>query len=277
MRRSITRSGIGIPLLSIGICIALQLRAESPESRALVEQGKAALAQGHFHEATELFQKAVDLDPSSAKAHEQLGATISREIITGNIRPSADSDLVERAVGHLQTAIDLAPYATRPLIELSELDAVLAERSEETDGRSGRYRKAQELLKKAVALKPGNADLYLRLASLERDEFSPPIQQVKARSGNKPGPLADVQLRQGLQQQYGELIEDAILNARKASEMSANSLRPLLLMSRLLKERALLRDTPEQYASDMHSAQDFYRHFVINGGHTGAENTGATQ
>lgn len=91
-----------------------------------------------------IFSEAIDLDPSSAKAHEQLGATISKEIITGNVRPSADSDLVERAAGHLQTAIDLAPYATRPLIELSELNAVLAERSEDNDQRSDRYRNAQD-------------------------------------------------------------------------------------------------------------------------------------
>lgn len=261
----------GVLVLSMAACISWALKADSPDARALIEQGNAALAQGHFHEATEFFQKAIDLDPSSAKAHEQLGAAISKEIITGNVRPSADSDLVERAAGHLQTAIDLAPYATRPLIELSGLDAVLAERSDNSDERSDRYRKAQELLKKALALKPGNPELYLQLAKLERDEFSPVIQQAKARIGTKSGPLPDAQIRQSLQQQYGDLIEDAISNARKASEMKANSLPPLLLMSRLLKERAVLRDTPEQYASDMHSAADWYRQFLVNGGHTGSE------
>lgn len=277
MRRFIARMGAGIALLAITACISSQSKANSADASALIEQGNAALAQGHFHEAIQLFQKAVDLDPSSAKAHEQLGATVSRAVIADNIRPSADSDLVERAQHHLQRAIELAPVATRPLIELSELDAALAARSEDNDERSERYRSAQDLLKKALALKLGNADLYLRLANLERDEFSPPIQEAKARFGNKAGPLADAQLRQSLQQQYGSLIDDAISNARKASEMNANSLRPLLLMSRLLKERALLRDTPDQYASDMHSAEDFYRQFLINGGHTGSEKTGTSR
>ena len=277
MRRSIARIGTGVMLLSAAICTSLLLRADSPDALALIDQGKAALAQGHVHDAIALFQRAVDLDPSSAKAHEQLGAALSKEVIAGNIRPSSDSDVVDRAQHHLQLAAELAPYAVKPLIEWSEFEAVLAERSGNSDERSDRYRKAQELLKKAVSLKPGNADLYLELAKLERDEFSPVIQQAKARFGAKSGPLPDAQTRQALQQQYGELIEDAISNGRRASEVNAGSPRPLLLMSRLLQERALLRDTPEQYASDMHSAQDLYRQFLIDGGHTGSDSADTSQ
>jgi tetratricopeptide (TPR) repeat protein len=276
MRRFITRLGGKVVLLVIAICVCSQSKGDSPDARALIEQGNAAVAQRHIRDAIALFQRAVDLDPSSAKAHEQLGATVAKEVIAGNIRPSADSDLVERAQDHLQRAIELAPYAVRPLIALAELDAALAERSNENDGRSDRYKNAQELLKKAVALKPGNEELYLELAKLERDEFSPVIQQAKARF-KQPGPLPDAQLRQSLQQQYGDLIEDAISNARKASELNASSLPPLLLMSRLLKERALLRDTADQYASDMHSAEDWYRQFLVNGGHTGSEGNGTSR
>jgi tetratricopeptide (TPR) repeat protein len=254
----------------MAVWISWALKADSPDARALIEQGDAALTQGHFHDAIAIFQRAVDLDPSSAKAHERLGITLSKEVIGGNIRPSAGSDLADRAENHLQSAIELAPFATRPLIELSELDAALAERAEDDAQRSDRYRNAQDLLKKAIALKPGEADLYLRLAKLERDGFSPAIQQASARSGKKPGPLPDSGIRHSLQQQYGSLIEDAITNARKASEMNADSLQSMLLMSRLLKERALLRDTPEQYASDMQSAADWQRQFLINGGHTGS-------
>ncbi len=81
-----------VVLLVVAICIGLQSRADSPDS---------------------------------AEAHAQLGAPVSKEVIAGNIRPSADSDLVERAQEHLQRAAELAPYAIRPLTELAELDAVL--------------------------------------------------------------------------------------------------------------------------------------------------------
>jgi len=38
-------------------------------------------------------------------------------------------------------------------------------------------------------------------------------------------------------------------------------------MSQLLRERALLRDTAEEYASDMHSADDWQRQFLTAAGH----------
>jgi tetratricopeptide (TPR) repeat protein len=252
---------------ALAICSFGQANAAPADTRALIEQGNAALAQNRLHEAAEAFQKAVDLDPSSAKAHEQLGVTLSRDIISGNVRPSADSDVAERAENHLRRAIELAPYASAPLLALSELEAALAEHSADADQRSERYKSAQDLLKQVLALEPAKAGMYFQLASLERDEFGPPIQQARARFSGKPGPLPDSDLRHSLQRQYGELLDDAIQNAQKASELAAHSPKPLLLMSRLLRERALLRETPEQYAADMHSADDWQRQFLTAGGH----------
>ncbi|HSU61398.1 MAG TPA: tetratricopeptide repeat protein [Bryobacteraceae bacterium] len=260
--------GMGI-LLSVALCIQGQGRADSNDAQGWIEKGNTALAQNRLHDAAAAFQRAIDLDPSSAKAHEQLGVALSRAIVAGTVRPSADSDVVERAEHHLRQAIELAPFETKPLVELSQLEAALGEQAPDSDQRSERYRSARDLLKKALALGPGKADMYLRLANLERDEFGPAIQQAMTRSGSKPGPLGDAELRHKLQQQYGSLIEDAIANARKASEMTTHSSRPLLLMSRLLRERAVIRDTPEQYASDMHSADDWQQQFLVNGGHLG--------
>ncbi len=231
------------------------------------EQAKAAPAQNREQESTEALQKAVDLNPSSAKAHEQLGAALLRDIVAGKVRPSADSDVAERAEHHLKQAIELAPFASGPLMELSTLEAVLAERSGDADQRADRYKQAQDLLKQVLALEPGKAGIYFRLASLERDEFGPAIEQAKARFSSSHGPLPDAELRHSLQHQYGSLVEDAIQNGQKASEMAAHSPQPLLLMSRLLRERALIRDTPEEYGSDMHSADDWQRQFLTAGGH----------
>ena len=231
-----------------------------------------AFAQNRGPDTIGALQKAVDQNPSSAKAHEQLGVALLAQITSGNVRPSADSDIVERAESHLRRATELAPYASSPLMELSDLQAALGERAGDPEERSERYKKAQDLLKQAVALEPAKGSMYLRLANLERDEFGPALQQAKAKSGSKSGPLADAELRRSLQEQYGALIDDAIANARKAAEMAVRSPQPLLLMSRLLRERALVRDTPEQYASDMHSADDYQRQFLTAGGHLGSEN-----
>jgi tetratricopeptide (TPR) repeat protein len=156
-------------------------------------------------------------------------------------------------------------------MELSELEATLAERAADPSERSERYQKAQDLLRRVIDLEPGNAALYLRLANQERDEFAPAIQQAKQRSANDAGPLTDSNLRHALQKQYGNLIHDAIANAKRASELNGNYPNPLLLLSKILRERAIIRDTPEQYAADIHSAEQWRLQFLSVGGHIGQD------
>ncbi|MGH9618370.1 MAG: hypothetical protein ACRD45_01495, partial [Bryobacteraceae bacterium] len=48
---------------------------------------------------------------------------------------------------------------------------------------------------------------------------------------------------------------------------NANFQRPLLLLSRLFAERALIRDTQDEYSADMHTATDWRRQFMAVGGH----------
>ncbi|HXE12026.1 MAG TPA: hypothetical protein VN633_07895 [Bryobacteraceae bacterium] len=244
-----------------------QTRSDSTDINVLLREANASLKQNRLHEAADMFQKAIDLNPSSAKAHEGLGVALSREIMADTVRPSNDVDTAERAENHLRQASDLSPSDPGPLIELSKLEATLAERAMDANERSDRYKNAQDLLRRVVDLQPGDAALYLHLANLERDEFGPAIQQARARFGKNVGPIPDSDLRHTLRNQYGGLIRDAIANAKRASELNGKSSRPLLLLSNILRERALIRDTPEQYAADMHSADQWKLQFLAVGGH----------
>jgi hypothetical protein len=256
----------------LGICVAIVcVYAHAQSAGEWIQQGKYALAHSQFHDAARSFQKAVDMNPSSAEAHEGLGTALARQIVVGNVRPSNDMATVERAENHLKQASELAPSEPRPLIELSRFEAALAERTPDPNERAERYQKAQDLLHRVTDLQPGNAEIYLQLANLERDQFSLAIQQAKAQAGKTGGPIPNPTVRQALQKQYGPLIEQAIANAKQASDLNGKSARPLLLLSRILQERALIRDTQDQYAADMQSAQQWKLQFLAVGGHTGDE------
>jgi tetratricopeptide (TPR) repeat protein len=262
-------------LLMIFVCTAGllfgQKAADSGDYQALVKEGTAALAQNRLREAAQAFQRAVDLNPSSAKAHEGLGIALFRGISAGNVRPSADVDVAERAETHLKQAIDLSPSASEPRLQLSSLEMLLAERSPDADEKAAKYRSAQDLLKQVISLEPSRPGIYLRLANLERDEFGPPIQQAKARFPKNANPIPDVNLRHALQQQYAAIVDDAIAMAQRASETDGNAQGPLLLLSRLFRERALIRDTPEQSITDLNTASDLQRQFLAAGGHLDQE------
>lgn len=256
--------------LFLGTAVWAESPAEPKDAHGWIEQGNQALAQNLLQTAAIAFQRAIDVNPSSAKAHEQLGITLTREIVKDSNNSAVDPDLAHRAEDNLKRAIELAPSATRSLMELSDLDALLAARTSDPQERAERYQSAQDLLKQLLAKDPGKPGAYLAPANLERDEFSPALQQAKSRSGKNSGPLADAETRHALRQQYGEVINDAIASAQKAAEMDPDATQPLLLMSRLLQERALIRETEDEYTSDMHTAEDWHRQFLSAGNHAAA-------
>lgn len=254
--------------------LALPLFAQNAagpqDYHALLNQGQEALKQNRLREAARAFQRAVDINPSSVKANEGLGVALSRQLAVGNVRPSAYSDMADRAEAHLTQASQLAPSSPAPLLELATLESLIAQNAPDPEERSARYDKARNALKQVLSLEPSDPKIYMRLAGLENDEFGPVLQQAKTRFPKTHGPIPDPNLRRRLQQQYGATIEDAIHNAQQASQMNANWQRPLLLLSRLFRERALIRDTQEEYAADMHTSANWRRQFLAVGGHIGS-------
>jgi tetratricopeptide (TPR) repeat protein len=256
-------------------CLAVTIAAASYAQRGvnsndvptLLEAGKTALAENRLSDAARAFQRAVDLDPSSVRGHEGLGVALSKLLINGGVRPSNDSDAVSRAEDHLRQAAQLSPSSPRPLIQLSQLEAFLASRTPDAAERADRYKQAQDSLKQVIALSPSNPKVYMELANLQRDEFGPPIQAAHSRMGQQKGPIPDANARAALRNDYGKLVDDAISNAQQATNMNGNDPRPLLFLSKVYRERALLQDTPAEYGTDMRKAGDWQRQFLAVGGH----------
>lgn len=268
MRWNSVRSFAAVALFVMAVVPSVGQGLEnSNDYHSLLKQGEDALARNDLRFAARAFQHAVDLNPSAVRAHEGLGVALLRELSSGVVNPSADSDVADRAEEHLKQAAQLSPSAPRPLLELADLEALLAEHSPDEQTRADRYKGARDALTQAISLEPSKPEVYLRLASIERDEFGPALEQAKARYPKNAGPIPDAGVRKDLQQQYLQLVNDAITNAQRASEMNANSQRPLLLLSKLFRQRALLCDTQEQYATDMHTAADWERQFLAVGGH----------
>src|SRR5947209_1605041 len=218
-------------------------------------------------ESARAYQRELDVNPSSAKAHEGLGIARCRQLAVQGARPADYNDLVDRATADLKEASQLQPAAPGPLLALSDLEAFLAERSADADERNSHYKEAQDLLKRVLSLEPPKPETYLRLANLEHDQFGPPLREAKARFGKNAGPIPDAELRRSLRQTYGSSIDDAISNAQQASAANSRFQRPLLLLSRLFRERALLGDMQDQYVADMQSAKNWEQQFLATGGH----------
>src|SRR6202451_1918084 len=70
----------------------------------------------------------------------------------------------------------------------------------------------------------------------------------------EPGPLKDKKVKADLQTQYSAVIDDGIKNLQKALDIDPQYDDAMAYMNLLIREKADLDDTPEQYKADIDKA-----------------------
>jgi hypothetical protein len=70
------------------------------------------------------------------------------------------------------------------------------------------------------------------------------------------------------------MVDDAIASVQSALELNDDEAKPLLLMARLLRDRAVIRETQEQYTTDLRGTEDCRRQYLAVGGHLGEKENG---
>jgi adenylate cyclase len=104
-------------------------------------------------EASELFQRAIDLDPNYAEAYAALGGSHYEAVISGWSQFREDE--LERAKQLAQKALALDPATTRAYRLLADIALF-----------SKRYDLAQEQLDRALEINPSDADTYAHRGSI---------------------------------------------------------------------------------------------------------------
>jgi hypothetical protein len=72
-----------------------------------------------------------------------------------------------------------------------------------------------------------------------------------------PGPLKDPKVRAELRDKFGAMIEGGIKNLEKALEVDPNYDDAMAYMNLLIRERADLADTPQEYKRDIEIADNW--------------------
>lgn len=72
-----------------------------------------------------------------------------------------------------------------------------------------------------------------------------------------PGPIKDKKVKEELKEKYGAVIEEGIKSLEKAVETDKEYDDAMAYMNLLIRERADLADTPEQYKKDIDTADNW--------------------
>lgn len=228
-------------LLPLLVCASL-FAQDPTAARNWLNQGVQAFRAAQYGIAVQDFQQAVAADPSSTVAHLYLGTAYMQQYI-----PGADSvENNQRALLAQEAFLQTLALDRSNTMALSSLASLFLNQKKWDDARAW--------FQKMIALDPNNADAYYSLGFIAWSQWYPEYRKARASVGLKPddpGPIPALTVRRDLQSRFGPLLEGGIADLQKALELNPQYEDAMAYMNLLIRERADLRDTREQWQRDV--------------------------
>jgi protein TonB len=246
-------------LLVPACALFAQTAGEPADARGWLDRGVTALKSAKFAEATEAFQRAVDLDPFSGDARDLLATTFFEQYKEGDSSPE-NRAFADKARAGFEQALALDPGDKLALSHLASLAWQEASGTSDPDAKLRRLDDAQSWHKRLVIADPRNREAWYRLGAIDWMKWHPKWLDALQQAGMKPdepGRIADDKLRRDLRSTSGQLVEDGISNLSKALEIDPQDPEAMAGMNLLVRERACTDDSTEQYQKDVALADDW--------------------
>ena len=215
---------------------------ESAEYRNWLNQGAEAFRNAQYAAAIQAFQRAIDLDSSSVTAHLYLATAYMQQYI-----PGADSNentqIAARAKEEFSQVLVFDPTNKVAIASMASLYL-----------NQKKWDDAQQWYEKLIAAEPSNTDAYYSLGFVAWSKWFPAYQAARTSAGLKPddpGPIPDPGVKQDLRGRWGSVIEDGIARLQKTLELNPRYGDAMSYISLLIRERADLHDTKEEWRQDI--------------------------
>jgi tetratricopeptide (TPR) repeat protein len=123
-----------------------------------------------------------------------------------------------------------------------------------------KWDEAQQWYDRLIAVEPQNADAYYSMGFIAWSKWYPVYGTARANLGMKqedPGPIKDKKVKEELKQKYGPVIEGGLQALDKALQINPEYDDAMAYENLLVRERADLADTKEEYDKQQKIADDW--------------------
>jgi TonB family protein len=224
-----------------------------------LRRGSEAYKSGRLQSAAEAFQKAVELNPGDRTGHLYLASTWLDQYVPGS-DSAKNLELVTRAEIEFLRVLDIDPENKTAILSLGSLSFQQAEVMPDSPEKARKLESARAWYEKLVRLDPEQKDAYYWLGVIAWSNWYPKWMNARSQCGLKSGeagPITDSTIRRQLKDQYGSTIENAVFNFEKALEIDPKYEDALGYMNLLVRTRADLRDTKQEYLRDLGTADQW--------------------
>ena len=218
------------------------------KARDNLNKGIQSYKNARYPEAVAFFQKAGELDPSFKTTHLYLATAFMSQYIPGAESPE-NVHMAENAYNEYQNVLKLDP---KDETATASIAALYFNQKKMED--------AKEWNRKLIALNPQNKDAYYTLGVIAWTQWLVPDREARNKLGMKPedpGPLKKKDIRDELKVKYRPMLDEGVANMQKALDIDKEYDEAMAYMNLLIRYRADLDDTPEQYKKDIDQADEY--------------------
>ncbi len=254
MKRLLTYTVAGLT----GLSLLLVSGCDRLRSRDQLNEGVRAYKSARYPEAVEFFKKAIALDPTNPNARLYLATAYMSQWIPGAESPE-NQQMAQAARDEFTKVLQTDPKNTVALASLASICYNEAQ-ALPPDQKVKKFDEARDYYLKLVRVDPKNKEAFYSLGVIDWAKWYPALMAERAKLGMKPedpGPIKDKKVRDALKEQYSALIEDGIQNLQKALDIDKEYDDAMAYMNLLIRERADLADTPDQYTKDIEVANSW--------------------
>ena len=215
------------------------------KARDNLNRGVQAFRNLQYAQAVERFERAIQLDPNFPTARLYLAMAYYSQFIPGAESPE-NQQMADHALEEFQNVLKQDPKNDVATKSIAILYFHLK-----------KYDQAEQWYRKAIELNPKDKEAYYTLGVIVWFRWYPVYGTARAKLGmtlDAPGPIKDKKVREELKAQYLPLLNEGIQDLEKALEIDKEYDDAMAYMNLLIRERADLDDTPEEYKKDIEKA-----------------------
>lgn len=218
------------------------------KARDSLNKGVNAFKSGQYQAAADFFRTAVDLDPTFPTARLYLATSYMSQYIPGAESPENKKN-ADAAMEQFQKVLADDPKNILATQSIANLYYQMKD-----------FPKAKEWNRKVIALDPSDKGAFYTLGVIAWTDFITPDREARAKLGMKPedpGPLKDPAIREELKAKYKASLDQGIEDEKKALAIDPEYENAMAYMNLLIRYRADLDDTRDQYLADSKEADNW--------------------
>jgi tetratricopeptide (TPR) repeat protein len=221
------------------------------KARDNLNQGVIAFKAGNYSQAADHFKLAIDQDPSLPAARVYLATAYVQQYVPGTDTPE-NKKFSDAAMKEFNTVLASNPDEQYKLLATQSIANLYYQQKDFPD--------AATWEKKVIQLDPKNKEAYYTLGVIAWTDFIVPDREARSKMGMKPedpGPLKDAKVREELKAKFWQPLTDGIDYEKHALQIDPEYENAMSYMNLLIRYRADLQDSKEQYQADSKEADNW--------------------